>query len=119
MAASRPDSAILLLSRRVDWLQSFASDSDLMARALGRLSGAVDSSVSFASGQLPSLAEFKEVRRLSCGALDLEFDAQEEVATSCTLSATSDRWQAFKHGIRSRRRAVMTSAGLIFDTIRA
>ena len=32
--------------------------------------------------------------------------------TSCILSATSDRWQTCKHGVRSRRRAVTTSAGL-------
>ena len=71
---------ILLLSRRGDWRQSFASDSDLMARAFGRLSGTVDSSVSFTSGQLPASAEIEEVRRLSYGALDLEFEDEEEVA---------------------------------------
>ena len=80
VAASRRDSPILPLSRREDWRQSFASDSILMARALGRTTGTVDSSVSFTSGQLPTSAEIEEVRELSCGALDLEFDAEEEVA---------------------------------------
>ena len=80
MAASRPDSPILLLSRREDWRQSFASDSALMARALGRPTGTVGSSVSFTSGQLPTSTEIEEVGGLSCRALDLEFDAEEEVA---------------------------------------
>ena len=79
MAASRPDSPKLPLSRCEDWRQSFASDSALMARALGRLSGTVDSLVSSTSGQLPSSAEIEEVRGHSCGALDLEFNAEEEV----------------------------------------
>ena len=33
----------------------------------------------FTSGQSPTSAEIEEVRGLSCGALDLELDAEEEV----------------------------------------
>ena len=60
----------------------------------------------------------EEVWGLPCGALDLKLGAVEDAAremystlrtkwlASCTLSSTSDRWQACQHGIRSRRRAV-------------
>ena len=80
MAASRPDSPILPLFRREGWRQSFASYSALRACALCRPTGTVGSSVSFTSGELATSAEIEEVRGLSCGALDLEFDAEEEVA---------------------------------------
>ena len=43
----------------------------VMARALGRPTGTVGSSVSFSSGQLPTSAEIEKVRELSCGASDL------------------------------------------------
>ena len=68
--------------------------------------------------QLTTSAEIEEVWGLPCGALDLELDAVEDAARemhstlrtkwlmSCTLSSTSDRYQACQHGIRSRRRAV-------------
>ena len=60
-------------------------------------------------GQLLTSAaiEIEEVGELSCGALDPEFDAEEDTQhVKCTLRATSDGWQACMHGIRSRRHAV-------------
>ena len=53
-----------------------------MAHALGRPTGTVGSSLSFTSGQLPTSAEIGDVRELSRGALDMEFDAEHEVARS-------------------------------------
>ena len=67
----------------------------------------VDRSVSFTSGQLPTSAEIEEVRGLPCGALDLEFDAEEEVAHE--LHSQCDLWQA---GSDPAAAAVTTSAGL-------
>ena len=61
----------------------FADDvleQSLMARAFGRPTGTVGSSVSFTPGQLLTSLEIEEVRGLSCGALNLEFDAEKEVA---------------------------------------
>ena len=57
-----------------------ASDKELMDRAIGKLVGTGGSVVSSTSGQLPTSAEIEEVRGLSCGALDLEFDAEEDAA---------------------------------------
>ena len=48
-----------------------------MDRAIGKL-GTEGSAVSCTSGQLPTSAEIEEVRGLSCGALDPEFDAEED-----------------------------------------
>ena len=82
------------------------------------LTGTGGSAVSSVLRQLTTSAEIEEVRGLPCGALDLELDVVEDAAremlstvrtkwlASCTLSSTSDRWQACQHGIRSRRRAV-------------
>ena len=42
--------------------------------------GTVGSAVSSMPGQLLTSAEIEEVRGLSCGALDPEFDAEEDVA---------------------------------------
>ena len=38
------------------------------------------SAISSTSGQLPTSTEIEEVRGLSCGALDPEFDAEEDAA---------------------------------------
>ena len=51
-----------------------------MDRAIGKLVGTGGSPVSSTSGQLPTSAEIEEVRELSCGALDPEFDAEEDAA---------------------------------------
>ena len=51
-----------------------------MDRATGKLVGTGGSAVSFTSGQLLTSAEIEEVRGLSCGALDPEFDAEEDAA---------------------------------------
>ena len=47
---------------------------------LGKLVGTGGSAVSSTSGRLLTSAEIEEVRGLSCGALDLEFDAEEDAA---------------------------------------
>ena len=39
-------------------------------------------------------------------ALDPEFDAEEDAAREIYSQRTSNGWQAWLHGIRSRRRAV-------------
>ena len=101
VAASRPDSPIRTPSATAcDWKTG------------------ANRRQSLTSGQLLTSAEIEEVREFSCGVLDLEFDFEEDAAremystlrtkwlASCTLSSTSDRWQACMHGIRSRRRAV-------------
>ena len=66
--------------RQDDWRQGVASDKELMDRALGKLVGTGASAVSSTSGQLPTSAEIEEVRGLSCGVLDPEFDAEEDAA---------------------------------------
>ena len=80
VATSRPDSPIRRRLRQDDWRQGIASDKELMDRAIGRLVGTGGSTVSSTSGQLPTSAEIEEVRGLSCGALDPEFDAEEVAA---------------------------------------
>ena len=80
VAGSRPDSPIRPRSRQDDWRQGIASDKELMDRAIGKLVGTGGSAVSSTSGQLPTSAEIQEVRGLSCGALDPEFDAEEDAA---------------------------------------
>ena len=80
VAASRPDSRIRPRVRQVDWRQGVASDTELMDRATGKLVGTGGSAVSSTSGQLPTSAEIEEVRGLSYGALDPEFDAEEDTA---------------------------------------
>ena len=77
-----------------------------MDRATGKMLGIDGSAISSMTGQLLTSAEIEEVGRLSCGALGLEFDAEEDAAREGILRATSDGWQACTHGIRSRRRAV-------------
>ena len=51
-----------------------------MDRSTGKLSGTGGGAASSTLGQLPTTAEIEEVRGLLCGVLDLEFDAEEEVA---------------------------------------
>ena len=80
VAASRPDSPIRPRLRQVDWRQGVASDKEHMDRAIGKLVGTGGSAVSSTSGQLLTSAEIEEVRGLSCGALDPEFDADEDAA---------------------------------------
>ena len=77
-----------------------------MDRATRKLVTTDGSAVSSRTGQLLTSAEIEEVRRLSSGALDQEFDAEEDAAREYVLRATSDGWQACMQGIRSRRRAV-------------
>ena len=80
VAASRPDSPIRPRLRQDDWRQGIASDKELMDRAIGKLVGTGGSAVSSMTGQLLTSAEIEEVRGLSCGALDPEFDAEEDAA---------------------------------------
>ena len=47
---------------------------------VGKLVGTRGSAVSSTSGQLPTSAEIEELSRLSCGASDPEFDAEEDAA---------------------------------------
>ena len=51
-----------------------------MDRATGKLLGTGGSAASSTLGQAPTSAEIEEVRGLSCGALDLEFAAEEDAA---------------------------------------
>ena len=51
-----------------------------MDRATGKMVGTGGSAVPCMLGQWPASAEIEEVRRLSCGALDPEFDAVEDAA---------------------------------------
>ena len=74
------------LARSVDWRKIFASDKEVMDRATGTLLGTGGGAVPSTLGQVTTSAEIEEVRGLSCGALDLEFAAEEEAATQ--LSAT-------------------------------
>ena len=80
VAASRPDSPIRPRVRQVDWRQGIASDKELMDRATGKMVGTGGSAVSSMLGQLLTSAEIEEVGGLSCGALDPEFDAEEDAA---------------------------------------
>ena len=80
VAASRPDSPIRPRLRQVDWRQGIASDKELMDRATGKMVGIDGSAISSMTGQLLTSAEIEEVRGLSCGALDPEFDAEEDAA---------------------------------------
>ena len=80
VAASRPDSPIRPRLRQADRRQGVASDKELMDRATGKMVGTDCSAISSTSGQLPTSAEIEEVRGLSCGALDMEFDAEEDAA---------------------------------------
>ena len=58
----------------------FPSDKELIDRATGKLLGTGGGAASSTLGQEPSSAEIEEVRGLSCGALDPEFDAEEDAA---------------------------------------
>ena len=51
-----------------------------MDRATGKMVGIDGSAISSMTGQLLTSAEIEEVRGLSCGALDPEFDAEEDAA---------------------------------------
>ena len=83
-----------------------------MDRAIGKLVGTGGSAVSSTSGQLPTSAEIEEVRGLSCGALDPEFDAEEDTARE--MYSQSDLWWvAVCTGSR------WTLCLFHFDTIRA
>ena len=94
-----------------------------MDRATGTLLATGGGAVPSTLGQVTTSAEIEEVRGLSCGALDLEFAAEEEAAREVHSQSDLYRWQACMHGIRSRRRAVTdkrwTLCLLDFDTIRA
>ena len=80
VVASRPDSPIGPRLRQVDWRQGISSDNELMDRATGKMVGIDGSAISSMTGHLPTSAEIEEVRRLSYGALDPEFDAEEDAA---------------------------------------
>ena len=60
--------------------QGIASDKELMDRATGKMVGTVGSAVSSMTGQLLTSAEIEEVWGLPCGALDPEFNAEEDAA---------------------------------------
>ena len=49
-----------------------------MDRATGKMTGIGGSAISSTTGQLLTSAEIEEDRELSCGALDPEFDAEED-----------------------------------------
>ena len=66
--------------RHFDWRQGIASDEELIDRATEKIVGVDGSAISSVTGQLPTSAEIEEVRGLSCGALDPEFDAEEDAA---------------------------------------
>ena len=66
--------------RQDDWRQGVALDKELMDRATGKMVGTGGSVVSSMLGQLLSSAGIEMVRELSCGALDPEFDAEENAA---------------------------------------
>ena len=51
-----------------------------MDRATGKMVGIGGSAISSMTGQLHTSAEIEEVGGLSCGALDPEFDAEEDAA---------------------------------------
>ena len=51
-----------------------------MDRATGKMVGIDGSAISSMTGQLFTSAEIEEVRGLSCGALEMEFDAEEDAA---------------------------------------
>ena len=51
-----------------------------MDRATGKVVGTGGGAASSTLGQVPASAEIEEVRGLSCGALDLEFAAEEDAA---------------------------------------
>ena len=51
-----------------------------MDRATGKWVGTGGSAASSTLAQLPTSAEIEEVGGLSCGALDLELDAEEDAA---------------------------------------
>ena len=78
VAASRPDSPIRLRERQVDWREGIASDKELMDRE--KMVGTGGSAVSSKLGQLLTSVKIEEVRGLSSGALDQEFDAEEDAA---------------------------------------
>ena len=106
VAASRPDSPIRPRLRQVECRHGIASDKELMDRATVKMVGIDGSAISSMTGQLLTSAEIEEVMGLLCGALDPEFDAEEDAARECILRATSDGWQACMQRIRSRRRMV-------------
>ena len=60
-----------------------------MDRATGKLVGTGGSAVTSTSGQLLASAEIEEVRGLSCGALETEFDAEKDAARE--MHSQSDR----------------------------
>ena len=72
------------------WRQGIASDEELMDRATGKMVGIDGSAISSMTGQLLTSAEIEEVRGRrgggggggghSCGALDPEFEAEEDAA---------------------------------------
>ena len=80
VAASRPDLPIRPRVRQVDWIQGVASEKELTDRATWKIVGTGGSAVSSMLGRLLTSAEIEEVTGLSCGALDPEFDAEEDAA---------------------------------------
>ena len=57
-----------------------------MDRVTGKMVGIGGSAISSTSGQLRTSAEIEEVRGLSCGALNPEFDAEEGCSTGNVFS---------------------------------
>ena len=123
VSASRPTHQSDTRLRQDDWRQGIALDKELMDRAIGKLVGTGGSAVSSTSGQERTSAEIEEVRGLSCGALDPEFDAEEDAAREM-YSQSDFRWVASLFArdpippLRGHRLA-LDSVSLIVDTIRA
>ena len=95
-----------------------------MDRSTEKLVGTGGSAVSSTSGQFPTSVEIEEVRGLSCGALDPEFDAEEDAARE--MYSQSDALMGGKPvcaGSDPAAARSQTGAGLCvsfhFDTIRA
>ena len=77
-----------------------------MDRATGKLLATGGGAASSTLGQVTTSAEIEEVRGLSCGALDLEFDAEEDAAREMYLSERPLVGGKPVWGSRSRRREV-------------
>ena len=88
-----------------------------------KMVGVGGSAISSMTGQLLTSAEIEEVGRLSCGALDPEFDAEEDAARE--MYSQSDLWWAAslfaQDPIPPPRgdKLALDSVSFIVDTIRA
>ena len=94
-----------------------------MDRPTGKMVGIDGSAISSMTGQLLTSAEIEEVRDLSCGALDPEFDAEEDAVRE--MYSQSDLWWVASLYARDPtppprgHRLALDSVSFIVDTIRA